>query len=444
METILYPETKSVSVALNRFGLHYLPDTIHYRERDLALWLPVLQSLGIRWLTLLAPASRAIPEAFLRGLVKGGIQPVLHLDLPLEGPESTASLPLLFSQYARWGVRYVALFDRPNIRSSWPAADWARGELVERFLDYFIPPAMEAVRAGLNPIFPPLEPGGDYWDTAFLRAALRGLLRRAPEELIGRMVLGVYAWAGDRSLDWGCGGPERWPSARPYHTPQGAQDQCGFRIFDWYLALAEAEWGFRPNLIVLRAGPNGAESKTTASNEDTERAFTMLRWTCNDPDLLAQARDPIPEEVLAVNFWLLAAPAGSPYAKQAWYTPDGELAGEEGIALRTRQWASTRRSAKASLLFAKTRPAHPISHYVLLPRYEWGADDWHLDQMRTFLRQHSATAGFSVEEAVMARRVTVIGGVQAFPQETIGRLKMAGCQVERLAPDGTVLPETLE
>ena len=66
----------------------------------------------------------------------------------------------------------MVLFDRPNLRANWPAAAWAQSNLVERFLDVFQPLALAAVQAGLIPVFPPLEPGGDYWDTAFLRSCL--------------------------------------------------------------------------------------------------------------------------------------------------------------------------------------------------------------------------------------------------------------------------------
>ena len=45
--------------AKSRLGLHYYPDTFHYREQDLATWLAELQALGVGWLTLIAPSERA-------------------------------------------------------------------------------------------------------------------------------------------------------------------------------------------------------------------------------------------------------------------------------------------------------------------------------------------------------------------------------------------------
>ena len=53
-------------------------------------------------------------------------------------------------------------------------------------------------------------------------------------------------------------------------------------------------------------------------------------------------------------------------------------------------------------------------------------------------RQYMAL-GFSIAEASLAKRVTVVGGVQAFPDSILETLRNAGCAVERMIVDGTVL-----
>ena len=68
----------------------------------------------------------------------------------------------------------------------------------------------------------------------------------------GGLALSAYAWTHGRSLDWGAGGPERWPSARPYLTPAGSQDQRGFRIFDWYRAVTQATIGADLPMLLAR------------------------------------------------------------------------------------------------------------------------------------------------------------------------------------------------
>jgi len=54
---------------MSRLGLHYFPDTIHYRQSDLQTWLPELRQLNVQWLVLRSETNRAIPETFLDGLL---------------------------------------------------------------------------------------------------------------------------------------------------------------------------------------------------------------------------------------------------------------------------------------------------------------------------------------------------------------------------------------
>lgn len=462
--------------ATTRLGIHYFPDTRHYRESDLKTWLPHLKSLGIGWLALEAPNDRAIPEAFLSGLIAGGIEPVLHFELPLVFPALSANLELLLHAYAKWGVHYVVFFDRPNTRLAWPANTWAQTDLVERFLDLYLPLADTALSAGLTPVFPPLEPGGDYWDTAFLRAALQGIQRRGHDPLLRSLVLGAYATIDDRPLNWGSGGPERWPGARPYFTPPGQQDQRGFYIFDWYLALTKAILGDSRPLLLFGAGSRLAGS-LNASEEQLEaharENFILTRLVSGEPGSYASAfsgklagtnetnpSDPVPCEILSCCFWLLTTDQDDPHAGQAWFRPDGSplpvvIALREGtiqppsntltITAALEKWVFNKNLSNP-VQAGPVSPAgqdHPIAHYLLLPIYEWGIADWHLEAIRPFIKRHRPTVGFSLEEASHAVRVTVIGSQQIFPDEALETLSRSGCQVDRIAGDGTSIATQL-
>jgi hypothetical protein len=466
-----------------RLGFHYFPDANHYREHDLDVWLPRLQSLGCSWLTMLAPAERAVPEYFIDGLIHAGIQPILQLNLAIEPLRRESSLQLLLESYAHWGVKYVVLFDRPNMRASWQPSAWAQADLVERFLDLFIPLAEMTRKVGLCPVFPALEPGGDYWDIAFLQAALRGLERRGKMTLIDNMALGAHAWADNLPLDWGSGGPERWPTARPYFTPKGSQDQRGFRIFDWYLTVTRAELGLTRPIVLLKAGSrvgDHGDASRPAVDEmaHARRNLALARWMCGetqpqDTELYFSPQlEPVPAEVLACNFWLLSAAENSQEAACAWYPAPEKSLPVSGLM---RQWVegwlmtkplsdkgmgsiqSPNVQTAAAIQEDETIPdsldtpapnnnegcsppnPHPIAHYLLLPRYEWGIDEWYLDMTRAFVKEHQPTMGFSIVEASLASRVTVVGGVQAFPDSVIEKLREAGCAVERMIADGTVL-----
>jgi hypothetical protein len=478
-----------------RLGFHYFPDTYHYRESDLSAWLPEIKSLGASWITLLAPGERAIPEVFLRGLISAGIEPILHFQISLDNPPHIKELRLLFNTYARWGIHYSILFDRPNNRHSWLASSWAQSNLVERFLDIYLPIAEAALQAGITPVFPPLEPGGDYWDTTFLRASLQGMQRRGHVQLIDKLILSAYAPTYNRSLNWGAGGPERWPSARPYHTPANSQDQRGFRIFDWYLTLTQAVLRKKAPIILLGSGAcSTAQPDLIATMLDevahSQRVIdiaTLLQSqeSCFEEDKANPEQkillEPVPPEVVCCNFWLLAAAPDDPTASQAWFQPEGRMLPSVGAL---RQWFARRENLWANLCsippsqakpFPKpsytphmsaspvanspsasgdlpgadgspfpissgptlTSPEHPIAHYLLLPTYEWGIADWHLDVIRPYVKKYLPTIGFSLSEAAQAQVVTVIGGDRSFPESSINQLKAAGCVIEQIRGDGT-------
>ncbi len=421
-----------------RLGMHYYPDTLHYRQSDIETWLPELEALGCEWLTLVAPPDRAIPEEFLRAVIQAGMEPLLHFPLSLASPPKVEELAPLFQSYARWGARYVALFDRPNMREQWPVTAWAHSDLVERFLDAFAPLAEEAAAAGLKPVFPPLEPGGDYWDTAFLRRALLGLAKRWRKEMLDKLTLGAYAWMNNRPVHWGAGGPERWPGAKPYRTPQGEEDHRGFRIFDWYTAISQAALGKPWPILLLAVGGNQGDA-----SQSTVQIARLMADTPSDETI----PDPVPEHVLACNFWLLAANVDSPHAGEAWY-PANDAA--KPVVKALKDWIASNPRAKASHQdkggdFASVNRADKtIDCYVLLPRYEWGVSDWYLDVIRPYVKRHHATVGFSPEEAESARQVLVVGGERSFPREVVQRLRGAGCEVNQLDGDGTQIASLLE
>jgi len=425
---------------INRYGFYYFPDTLHYRENDIHTWIPELVELGASWLTLLAPIDRTIPEAFIRRVVEQGIQPVLHLPLPTIDPGRPEELSVLFNAYAHWGVRYISLFDRPNLLNNWSPADWAKSNLVERFLDIFTPIAEYARQVGIIPVFPPLEPGGDFWDTAFLFSALQGLQRRGLADLLDQLVLSAYAWPGNRSPNWGAGGPERWPNSRPYFTPQDSEDQLGFRIFDWYLTVANAAIGKPLPIILLAAGSRIGDQPDPRSPAVDIHAHTWQNM--NLVQLMtgrAQESDPVPSEVLTCNFWLLSAAQGDKNIINAWFKPDGT---QLPIVQQLKDWVANRgadpaASAKSLQPLASYNTGfQQISHYLLLPSSEWGTTDFHLEAIRPFIMKYQPTIGFSPVEASHAKKVTVIGGPSNFPESIIDGLLAAGCIVEQISGDG--------
>ncbi len=423
----------------SRYGFYYFPDTLHYRESDTHTWISELNELGASWLTLCAPLDRTIPETFLQRIIQARIEPILHFRFPTLDPIHPDELNIIFNAYSHWGVKYVSLFDRPNLRTNWAPADWAKNNLVERFLDIFTPLAQNACENGLIPVFPPLEPGGDYWDTAFLFSALQSLQRRGLTDLLDHLVISAYAWPGNRSLEWGTGGPERWPNTRPYLTPQDSEDQLGFRIFDWYLAITNAAIGRQCPIILMAAGsrigdqpdPRSPSIDVYAHTWQNIRIVQMMSGRSLDSD-------PVPAEVLCCNFWLLSTAPGDKNNDSAWYKADRS---QLPIVQQLKEWVVNRETDPSAS--TKTIPIpkyynndQQILHYLLLPNPEWGATDYHLEAIQPFIKKYRPTIGFSPVEASHAKKVTVIGGPSNVPDSIIDGLLAAGCIVEQISGDG--------
>jgi hypothetical protein len=175
-----------------------------------------------------------------------------------------------------------------------------------------------------------------------------------------------------------------------------------------------------------------------------------LATPAGDADLI------IPVEVLACNFWLLAAASGSPYTNQAWVQPDG---GRLPAATALRRWHRGLMAAASQVEQAKNTPAsegnaapaktrtaetatpqpRPIFHYLLVPLYAWGIAEWDMESIRPIIDKFHPTVGFSIEEACLADRVTIAGGSKAFSEADYQRLRDAGCNLEILETGGNLV-----
>ncbi|NIS81503.1 MAG: hypothetical protein GTO14_15165 [Anaerolineales bacterium] len=395
-----------------RVGFVYYPDDLHYTQNDLHTWLPILKALGAHWLTLQSSPERAVPEPFLKGLIEAGIEPIIHIPMPIGRIPPTDLSPILRS-YAQWGLHYVVIHDRPNLRQKWVHSEWGRKGLVERFLDHCIPILENQRTFGLHPVFPPLEPGGDYWDVSFLKTALESLLRRVDTTLIEELTLAIYAWTYDKPLDWGAGGPSQWPEAKPYHTPVNCQDQIGFRIFEWYSEISTQVVGKALPMLVVAGGALPSPPQTNSSfDPHTEQNFAIAR---------ALLQNQIPENVRNFAFHCLAAAEDSPAFHAAWYpTIETPLpiveAFQRLLNLQIKQPTAAIRK--------------PLKHYVLLPPDTDAVQA--LQAVIPFAIATKPVIGFSPKEARMAHQVTLFGDEAVIHHKVEEELLAAGCKVERL------------
>ena len=399
-----------MSAPISRLGFHYFPDDSHYTDKDLEEWLPTLLRLSANWLVLHATPNRLIPQPFLRGLIEAGIRPVVWIKGRVDEVASDQISPAL-ANYGEWGVREVVVFDRPNLRSMWPSDEWARPGLVERFVDRMLPILQLQRATGMHPVFPPLEPGGDYWDTAFLETALKSMLRRGHRSLLDDLHLAIFARTFGKPLEWGYGGPEEWASSRPYNTPDGSQDQIGFRTFDWYAATTEAVMGKTLPMIVVAGGP-----PSTVEDGNGEIA-SILR---------AVQSGQLPQSVLGFNFYLLSASPGSPDFESAWFASPSEPRPIVG---------SAKRLLDAGGLSGSRSTGKALDHFVLLPDGPVSEDTW--ATVKTLIKD--GVIGFAAKEALQADRVTILGDEAAIPPSVERRLVEAGCDVTRVKGPGQII-----
>jgi hypothetical protein len=423
---------------MTTIGFHYFPDETHYRQADLQAWLPELVALEAKWVTLIGSLTRAVPEPFIRGLIDAGIEPIIHIPAVPTKRDSQAvvagTLNSLFRSYARWGVRYVAAFNEPNMRSSWSPADWGQNGLVERFLDLLVPVLDAQLEAGLEPVYPVLRAGGDYWDTAFLEASLAGFAGRGRTDLARQLTFALNLWSHNQPLDWGKGGRRRWPDSQPYLTPPGSQDQDGFRLFEWYDEIIQASLTEMRPFICIAGGPRiGDQANSSLPAVDDLRHASCIH------DIVATLKaGNLPQHLLNVNFWLLSTAEGSPFTNQAWYRPDGTtLTAVE--AFKTHPGgglpAGRRQSDESKALdleHVAVETEKSLRHYVLMPVFEWGVSEWHWTAALDYVKAHRPVCGFSAEEASQARRVTILGNEQGISLAVEQTLRQAGCSVERI------------
>jgi hypothetical protein len=101
--------------------------------------------------------------------------------------------------------------------------------------------------------------------------------------------------------------------------------------------------------------------------------------------------------------------------------------------LKGERWKDDLRARIQAVLRGEWPVPKVMEHYVLFWQTPdaWAKQDW-LNAIN-YIGRFRPTAGFSVDDAMAARKVTIVGGPLGVSQEVEAKLVEAGCQVERLA-----------
>jgi N-acetylmuramoyl-L-alanine amidase len=131
--------------------------------------------------------------------------------------------------------------------------------------------------------------------------------------------------------------------------------------------------------------------------------------------------------------------------KQLNLTPDqifgySEIVNTQSPGATWPRWKGTLLAKTRSLMGAAppaavSMPAgKPIEHYMLLwHRNSGNWAEWDLRGAFDYIGNFPVTIGFSVEEAKLAKNVTIVGGPEGVPDSVDQMLRAAGCKVDRLA-----------
>ncbi|MFH1446282.1 MAG: hypothetical protein ABIG43_02585, partial [Chloroflexota bacterium] len=341
-------------------------------------------------------------------------------------------LKVILNAYSRWGVRYVVIFNSPNLKTSWVQGTWSQEDLVERFLDRYLPLARIAEQVGLIPVFPPLQPGGDYWDTSFLKKMLVSIKRRRSIESVTNLHVAASAQTFNKPLDWGHGATTQWQSPSPYMNPGNSQDQIGFRTCEWYTEIIQNALGITPKIMLFWYG--SSDHLNIDSSQGDSSFHELVELTQAAPSSSDELNDPalLGENIIACNFWLLSSSRKMSQSKSAWFNENAEPMID---AVKEMKNIKPSRKDDTSIFDDLTanqvaKWMYPIDHYLLLPAYDWGVPEHILERVRPIIRQEQPTIGFSLSEASLARKVTVWNENNVYTENDLCYLRESGCQIK--------------
>ena len=414
---------------LPRIGFSYFTSPNYQLHSQLSDWLPIMKDFGASSVIFQSDFLRAIPEDAFIISRESGIKPIVHFTSELPKARDLKKTAILVDIYKKRGVEEIIFGDRPNLKGAWPTASWHDKNLVEHFLDRFIPLASYAVQQGIRPVFPPLQPGGDFWDTSFIDLAISSLKNRKLESILQNLILSSFGYTFGKPLSWGMGGPERWTGAKPYQLQDGQEDQLGFNNFEWVKKIAERNLGFEVPVIILEAGFHGKSNQEKNKDEILKSIKSILaalgKGSAKD---LTDSAIKFPASVLGCYFSL----------EKIRILMDGHLPLTQFFEIFELPKQEKKPESKIN------KEPKIISHYLLLPSHAGSVSDVVLNKVRPIIKKFKPAVGFSLFEASFAQNVSIFPDPILFTEEKINQLRSAGCKVEILPDSGIEIATRLQ
>jgi hypothetical protein len=335
------------------------------------------------------------------------LEPVIWIAPPPVPAVEPAGLARLARAYQRAGLNYFCVFDRVNSTIAWPFDEWRRPGLPARFAELFAPVAEVIYDNGLYPVVGPLATPGQYWELSFVAQFLTALNRQSEPAWLERLVLGVIDSVG-RSFSL-AERPGRSTGRPAPYSRSGIGARSAREVTTWYDAIAREHLG-RP---LPQLGVNG----TTARDNSTGGGA---------PDELPPSFRPASEVIADLR--------GGALPPHRLAVSLGRLPAAEA---RTVQIAATPPADPAARLDSAPTQRLPIEHYLLLcPSQSTDAERWSLSGLLAaiapYVGSFRPTIGFSVEEAALARAVTIVGPDSEMIRQIESKLATDGRQAEAI------------
>ena len=455
-----------------QLGFHYYDDTDHYDEASLDYWLPKLQAAGTRWLVLSVLENIEIPENFMRRIAGAGIEPVISLQLSLSNPP----LPEIFREraayYRKNGAHLIQFFCRPNMKDSWTPEDWLKPNLVERFITVFSEYAEICINQKIIPVFPLLQPGGDYWDISFLKESLHILNKQYDQTILPNIIFSADGGFQEHPLDWGKGGPEVCRPVFAYKSDQA--DHRGFYIFEWYHAIIRKELGKNVPLILFHTGRWTSETgpfdiSPKEAKQQLFKVLSMLQEQSTQPSVTGS----IPAYVISCNLYklpseyLMNQKFESEPVRSEKITKLRKKISINGSALSAKAAAAKTVSSEiGNLIWSLISALAPyfygagktfliavgenfikivrsliaiilrgesISSYFLIPDAESLLTEEQKEIIHQYTSQKSCKSGRNLNEALSSPKVILLNDSSLYPRNIIKQLRYNNCQIQTVS-----------
>lgn len=395
-----------------RHGFHLQIDRMQNDPASLQDFLAFAEQSATRHVVVEFSDVNSLTLLALHSFMENGIQATYFFKTNYKNELTAIEVDNLVSSLESLQCQRLIICDRPNHRDAWDLDTWLKPELIDIFLDRFTQVAEKCLAKGIQPVFPPLQPGGDYWDTAFLRQALQTLKDNSKDTLLDKLAISAYGWTYNHPLDWGVGGPERYPNSTPYNTPKDSQDQMGFHIFDWYQTIIQAVLNRRLPILLLQAGSehdpvlikaNGQQRDNISKVQDIMELLYPSIYPTLDEGIV---REPIPAEVVLCSFPSV-----------------DDLQGMQGLFNAIVDASPVLTEQPEEKKQTKNQPASKAQHYLLLPDESWHTDPAKQNALAPFLEQFHPDLGTSLDEALDATEVTLLLTDEDSTQEKMGVLE---------------------